>query len=77
MMTGFLDSGFNPISLMTIGALEDLGFVVNEAAADTYMIFVNALRAQSLMATPLPAWENIRRPIGVLENGRITPVRPR
>lgn len=77
LMTGFLDSGFNPISLMTIGALEDLGFVVNEAAADTYMIFVNALRVESGLSTPRPAWEHVRRPVGVLENGRISPVRPR
>ena len=77
MMTGFLDGGSNPISLMTIGALKDLGFVVNNAAADTYMIFVNALRAQLGLSAPVPAWENIRRPIGVLEHGRVTPVRPR
>jgi hypothetical protein len=76
LMTGFLDPG-SPISLMTIGALEDLGFVVNEAAADTYMIFVNALRVDSRSSMPLPAWENIQRPIGVLENGRIAPMRPR
>lgn len=77
LMTGFLDAGFNPISLMTIGALEDLGLVVNEAAADTYMIFVNALRVESGLSVPRSAWENIRRPVGVLERGRITPVRPR
>jgi hypothetical protein len=77
LMTGFLDAGAVPISLITIGALEDLGFVVNEAAADTYMIFVNALRVESGLSTPPPAWENIRRPVGVLERGRITPVRPR
>jgi hypothetical protein len=77
LMTGFLDSGFNPLSLLTIGALEDLGFVVNEAAADTYMIFVNALRVESGLSTPRPVWENIQRPVGVLENGRVTPVRPR
>lgn len=77
LMTGFLDAGAVPISLMTIGALEDLGFVVNEAAADTYMIFVNALRVESGLSTPRPAWENIRRPVGVLENRRVIPVRPR
>lgn len=76
IMTGFLDAN-TPISLMTIGALADLGFDVNEAAADTYMIFVNALRAQLRLSEPLPAWENIQRPVGVLENGRITPMRPR
>jgi hypothetical protein len=77
LMTGFLDGGAVPISLMTIGALEDLGFVVNDAAADTYMIFVNALRVESGLSTPRPAWENLRRPVGVLENRRVTPMRPR
>jgi hypothetical protein len=77
LMTGFLDAGVNPISVMTTGALKDLGFVVNEAAADTYMIFVNALRVESGLSMPRPAWENIRRPVGVLENGRVRPVRPR
>jgi len=76
IMTGFLDTS-TPISLMTIGSLEDLGFVVNEAAADAYTIFVNALRAELRLSTPPPVWENILRPVGVLENGRITPVRPR
>ena len=77
LMTGFLDSGLVPISLLTIGALKDLGFVVNEAAADTYMIFVNALRVESGLSTPRPVWENLRGPVGVLENGRVLPVRQR
>jgi hypothetical protein len=76
IMTGFLDAA-TPISLMTIGALEDLGFVVNDAAADTYTIFLNALRADLGSSRPRPAWENIMRPVGVLEKGRVIPARPR
>ena len=87
LMTGFLDCvpitggcdpNSNPISVLTVGALQDLGFEVNNAAADPYMIFLNAIRAQgSLVATPVRRWENIIRPVGVLQNGRVLPVRNR
>ena len=36
MMTGFVDTGGNPISRVTVGALADLGYVVDLAAADAY-----------------------------------------
>ncbi|MBM79509.1 MAG: hypothetical protein CMJ78_02810 [Planctomycetaceae bacterium] len=37
LMTGFLNGGqFNPISRMTVGSLEDLGYIVNYDAADPY-----------------------------------------
>jgi hypothetical protein len=36
LMTGFLDSGFNPISRVTVGSLADLGYAVNFGAADSY-----------------------------------------
>ena len=36
MMTGFVDTGGNPISRVTIGALADLGYVVDLGAADAY-----------------------------------------
>ncbi len=38
LMTGFLDVGANPISRMTIGAFEDLGYSVDYAAADAYRL---------------------------------------
>jgi len=37
-MTGLLDVGPNPISRVTIGALEDLGYSVDYAAADAYRL---------------------------------------
>ena len=77
LMTGFLDSGVNPISAITVGALRDLGFVVNTDAADPYTIFLNAFRTQASLVAPAPAWENTLRPIGVLDNGRVIPMRPR
>ena len=36
LMTGFLDPGANPLSRMTIGAFEDLGYSVDYTVADPY-----------------------------------------
>jgi len=38
LMTPFIDYGNNPLSTLTVGALEDLGYVVNYAAADSYSL---------------------------------------
>jgi subtilisin-like proprotein convertase family protein len=38
LMTGFLDAGTNPISRMTIAALQDMGYEVNLNAADPYAL---------------------------------------
>ena len=35
-MTGFIDPGQNPLSGLTIAALEDLGYQVSQSAADAY-----------------------------------------
>ena len=38
LMTGFLNTGVNPISRLSIGSLEDLGYEVDYAAADPYTL---------------------------------------
>ena len=38
LMTGILDAGPNPVSRVTIGAFEDLGYAVDYAAADAYRL---------------------------------------
>ncbi|NBV46459.1 MAG: hypothetical protein EBR86_12695, partial [Planctomycetia bacterium] len=38
LMTGFINSGVNPLSRVTIGAFEDLGYTVSYAAADSYTL---------------------------------------
>lgn len=43
LMTGFANSGAMPISQMTIRSLEDLGYIVNAAAADAFSV-TGALR---------------------------------
>lgn len=36
LMTGFLNQGVNPLSLLTAAALEDMGYTVNREAANEY-----------------------------------------
>ncbi len=38
LMTGFLNSGVNPLSRVTIGSLADLGYSVDESKADPYSL---------------------------------------
>jgi hypothetical protein len=38
LMTGFLNPGFNPLSIVTIRSLQDLGYAVNPGAADAYAL---------------------------------------
>jgi hypothetical protein len=67
LMTGFLNNGSNPFSEMTIRSMEDLGYGVDAAAADTYRIPGGSLRASldimapSSAASTAPTWE---RPLG-------------
>jgi hypothetical protein len=48
-MTGTLNSGTNPISRITIASLADLGYSVNNAAADPY---VKPVGGSTLIAQP-------------------------
>lgn len=38
LMTGFIDAGANPISRVTVGALEDTGYTVDYDHADPYVL---------------------------------------
>ncbi|WP_169730702.1 leishmanolysin-related zinc metalloendopeptidase [Calidithermus chliarophilus] len=52
IMTGYLDAGvINPLSRVTIGSLQDLGYTVNYAAADPYDL--PGLKASSAKKIPL------------------------
>ena len=44
LMTGFLNNGSNPLSVISAASMEDMGYVVNYAASDPYTV-VNALAA--------------------------------
>jgi hypothetical protein len=51
LMTGFLDGGINPLSRVTVGALEDMGYQVNYDAADDFRLPTrNELVAMGLTA---------------------------
>jgi len=49
LMTGYINSGVNPLSATTIGSLQDLGYVVDVTAADPFNL-ATALRAGGLAA---------------------------
>ena len=38
LMTGFVDSGQNPLSVVTVESLADLGYLVNSEPADSYTV---------------------------------------
>jgi hypothetical protein len=38
LMTGFISGGTNPLSLVTVRCLQDLGYSVNPASADAYTL---------------------------------------
>jgi hypothetical protein len=45
LMTGWINSGRNPLSLVTVRALEDLGYQVDPGAADAFMLGPNGIAA--------------------------------
>ncbi|MGA8893151.1 MAG: Ig-like domain-containing protein [Anaeromyxobacteraceae bacterium] len=53
LMTGFLDTGVNPISATTIGSFQDLGYVVDVTKADAFNL-ATALRMDWLAAVEPP-----------------------
>jgi hypothetical protein len=63
LMTGFINSGGNPLSRITIGSLMDLGYQVNFGAADGYVLPGSGFGVQArfhdesveLHEVPLPA----------------------
>lgn len=49
LMTGYLNSGvFNPLSRMSIGSLQDMGYAVNYGAADSYSLLSSQSAAEAL-----------------------------
>jgi hypothetical protein len=74
LMTGFVNSGTNPLSVMSIRSLEDLGYTVNPAVADQYpdantRVVINLrsiLDADAVSSPAALAWERAPRIIGAL-----------
>ena len=70
MMTGFIDATA-PISRITIGSLQDLGFVVDVTKADAYTVPSGGL-LPNLAMIRRDDWERIIRPVALLmPDGRV------
>jgi hypothetical protein len=67
LMTGYLNAGTNPLSVMTIRSFEDLGYSVNTAAADPYSVTTGNLSsiASASGSSALTMSRDWERPIGV------------
>jgi leishmanolysin len=60
LMTGYINTGVMPLSVLTVRSLEDIGYTVNPAGADAYNIYAGSLTqgAAASLLTPLGvAWE--------------------
>jgi hypothetical protein len=73
LMTGFVNTGANPMSIITVRSLQDLGYTVDVSRAEAYTIGP-ALRAAGA-PPPQPIDEHVLRPRGLMDAaGRITPI---
>ncbi len=74
LMTGFLDGGvFNPLSVVSVASMQDLGYTVNRAASDPFSYPLAAVRA-AVAGPALELRDDIAHgPIRMLDaQGRVT-----
>jgi hypothetical protein len=77
LMTGFVDAGANPLSRVTVGSMEDLGYSVNLADADPYTLAAG-LRAFGRGAAIELKNDVLRVPLHEVDDaGRVLRVIPR
>lgn len=79
LMTGFVNvGGVNPYSTISIQSLADLGYVINPAAADAYVIpgfSASQTRSNVLIGGGTEAWENVVTPrMLISRTGRLSPI---
>lgn len=78
LMTGYLDSGSNPLSLVTIASLEDMGYTVDRAISEAFSLSVAAAGAGSGGAARSLGDDVLRGPIYQIDaTGAIRPLRIR
>lgn len=71
LMTGFIDAGVDmPISAVTVGALDDIGYTVDRSAADPYGLPMPQLaiweaEADATLSRPASSDQNFGEPSGV------------
>ncbi len=70
LMTGFLNAGANLFSSVTIGGLADLGYQVNHAARDPYVVPSGGFSGNLIPGTgPSEHWETLITPVGTVDPG--------
>ncbi|HJP60661.1 MAG TPA: leishmanolysin-related zinc metalloendopeptidase [Gemmatimonadaceae bacterium] len=57
LMTGFVNAPPMPLSIMTVKSMADLGYTVNNSAADPYQIFAGSLQAGGNRIIGSGVWE--------------------
>ena len=73
LLTGYYSTSGNALTVMTIGSLEDLGFVVNRAAADEPILGGVSLRGPAaLRAGASQSWDESLGPVAAITpDGRV------
>jgi Big-like domain-containing protein/leishmanolysin len=73
LMTGFINSGANPLSVVSTASMGDLGYLVNYAGSDGYTVPAAAIAAPAAPGTMLSLGNDIlRMPILVVDRtGRV------
>jgi hypothetical protein len=67
LMTGFINAGSNPLSLLSVRSLQDLGYLVNTATADAFFLTLTA-NARAETGPLIELRDDIRRlPIYVVD----------
>jgi hypothetical protein len=74
LMTSRIGGSFNPLSLMSIQSLADIGYVVNTSAADSYSIPGQSILGDALSNTaPANHWDEVEKPkFFISPQGRVT-----
>jgi hypothetical protein len=80
LMTGYINSGVpNPLSLLTVRSLADLGYTVNTAAADAFSLMLSVQGSASVQVggTPIKLHNDVYRgPLHTMgRGGRLTRIR--
>jgi len=79
LMTAGINAGPNPMSLLTVRSLTDVGYIVNIAAADSYTIPGQAGGAwtEGSATSASARWEKVIQPRFLISRtGRLTPLKP-
>ena len=73
LMTGFVDVGENPLSIVSVSSMQDLGYTVSLQGADPYTLPPPSSLAQARRGPPLELGNDVLRiPIHVVDQaGRV------